>query len=826
MSMPFTATIDLTTLNGTTGFQVNGETAGAYSGGVVSSAGDLNGDGFDDFLIGATGIGPNRTGGAYVVFGHGTPFAATFNVSDLNGANGFQIHGENQQDFAGISLAAIGDVNHDGFDDLMVGSGENGGVGAAYVLFGKDTAVSGNFAADVFASSLTGATGFKIIGAGGGAGDSVSGGGDFNGDGIADMIVGADRTNGGYSGAAYVVFGRDGSPGASIRLDLLDGGNGFAITNPDDYGLVGVSVSSGGDINGDGVDDIIVGGPQGPAYGSAGRSYVIFGKTTGFASGISVTSLNGTNGFVLSDGVVDARTGSSVSAAGDINGDGFDDLIIGSSYTGSAYVVFGHGGAFGASVSLTGLNGANGFKIVGSVNEGLGNQVSRLGDINGDGYDDLIVAAFNADISGTDAGAAYVILGKASGFGATLAVTSLNGTNGFRIDGETAGDKLDKVSYVGDINNDGANDIIVGSSFSDAGATNSGAAWIIFGIPAAGPTPIHQDGTGGDDTINGAGLDDVLNGLGGKDLLNGLAGNDTLDGGAANDILNGGLGADDLIGGTGNDILNGDDGDDQLDGGVGSDKLNGGVGTDQLTGGDGADQMSGGDGVDTLFGNADNDLLDGGAGADVMNGGTGNDVFIVDNAGDQTIEQVGEGYDIVRTALNGWVLGANIEGLELQGSGAIDGSGNALANNIQGNDGNNTLYGLAGVDTINGNDGNDFIVGGAGSDLLRGGGGIDTFVVLQESVGNAVLESDTVYDYVAGDNDSIDLSAIDADSTQGGNQAFTFAEFGFTKTAGEMTLTFASGQTTLRLDVNGDGKADYQMKINGDVTHESGGWLL
>jgi hypothetical protein len=71
-----------------------------------------------------------------------------------------------------------------------------------------------------------------------------------------------------------------------------------------------------------------------------------------------------------------------------------------------------------------------------------------------------------------------------------------------------------------------------------------------------------------------------------------------------------------------------------------------------------------------------------------------------------------------------------------------------------------------------------------------------------------------------------DFNGADADSAQGGNQAFTFAEFGFTKTAGQMTLTFASGQTTLKLDVNGDGKADYQMKINGDVTHESGGWLL
>ena len=146
----------------------------------------------------------------------------------------------------------------------------------------------------------------------------------------------------------------------------------------------------------------------------------------------------------------------------------------------------------------------------------------------------------------------------------------------------------------------------------------------------------------------------------------------------------------------------------------------------------------------------------------------------------------------------------------------LDGSGNAGTNNLQGNAGNNSLQGLAGVDTINGNDGDDVIVGGEGNDLLRGGLGADAFVVTAPASG--ALETDQVYDFSAAEGDIIDLSGVFA-----GTIALVSA---FGKHAGEMTLGFAGGVTTLKLDLNGDGKVDYQMRINGDVTGESGDWLL
>ncbi|RYF89643.1 MAG: type I secretion target, partial [Caulobacteraceae bacterium] len=215
--------------------------------------------------------------------------------------------------------------------------------------------------------------------------------------------------------------------------------------------------------------------------------------------------------------------------------------------------------------------------------------------------------------------------------------------------------------------------------------------------------------------------------------------------------------------------------------------------------------------------------LDGGAGADVMRGGTENDIYLVDDLDDQTLEALDEGYDIVRTELDGWVLAGNIEGLQLEGAGDIDGTGNGLANNMQGSSGANTIYGLAGNDTINGADGNDIIVGGLGGDQLRGGAGADSFVIGQEST-VARTELDQIHDFSIGQMDIIDLSGIDA-IAGGADDAFSLVG-AFSKHAGEMTLTFAAGITTLKLDINGDAKADYTLKINGDVTGDSGRWML
>ena len=206
-------TMDLSGLTGDNGFKISGEAANDYSGRSVSGAGDINGDGIDDLIVGARGSDPNgnRSGASYVVFGSNTGFTANVNLSGLTGTNGFKISGESEYDYSGYSVSGAGDINGDGIDDLIVGArsaeGNAYASGASYVVFGSSTP----FAANVNLSDLTGTNGFKISGESeyDNSGISVSGAGDINGDGIDDLIVGASYAdaNGNNSGASYVVFG-------------------------------------------------------------------------------------------------------------------------------------------------------------------------------------------------------------------------------------------------------------------------------------------------------------------------------------------------------------------------------------------------------------------------------------------------------------------------------------------------------------------------------------------------------------------------------------------------------------------------------------------
>ncbi len=306
-----------------------------------------------------------------------------------------------------------------------------------------------------------------------------------------------------------------------------------------------------------------------------------------------------------------------------------------------------------------------------------------------------------------------------------------------------------------------------------------------------------------------------------------------LSGGSPTDsyTIHGNGGDDTITGGNLVDKLYGDDGNDRIFGGGGADQLFGGNGADRLDGGDGADRLDGGADNDVLIGGAGNDYMDGGSGADSMSGGDDNDVYIVDNIGDQTIETATGGFDVVRASVD-WTLAANTESLEQQGSDNINGTGNELANAITGNSGNNTLDGGDGGDNLDGGFGNDRLIGGKGNDTMTGGFGADTFVVTGASVisskaGGGTLETDFVKDLTKAQGDKIDLSSIDADLATAGDQAFHLVT-AFTKHAGEMVLNYTASNnlTTLTLDVDGDGKIDYTMKITGDVHLDSGGWIL
>ena len=366
----------------------------------------------------------------------GDGFDSVISLGNLDGTNGFRIDGINNSDRSGISVSGAGDVNDDGISDLIIGGYGPSSAGKSYMVFGQP----GGLGSSLDLSGLNGTNGFRIDGMDGGdvAGYSVSGAGDFNGDHIDDVILGAPYANG-YAGESYLIFGQSAGFGSVLNLSALDGTNGFRIDGVDANDQSGRSVSGAGDVNGDGVDDVILG-----AYGAngyAGESYVVFGQTNSVGSSFALSSLNGTNGFRI-DGIDGGDyCGISVSGTGDINGDGFDDLIIGASKAapggnlsaGESYVVFGGAGGFSASMALSALNGANGFRMDGMDASDLsGYSVSGAGDVNGDGVDDLVVGARWAN---GKAGEGYVVFGHTHGFNASIALNALNGSNGFRMDG-------------------------------------------------------------------------------------------------------------------------------------------------------------------------------------------------------------------------------------------------------------------------------------------------------------------------------------------------------------------------------------------------------
>jgi hypothetical protein len=295
-----------------------------------------------------------------------------------------------------------------------------------------------------------------------------------------------------------VVFGRSGA-GAfapTISLGTLTGGNGFRLDGAAAFDSSGIAVAGAGDINGDGLADVIVGARRAapPSGSNAGSSYVVFGRSSGFAATINLGTLNGTTGFRLDGVAADDLSALSVAAAGDVNGDGRDDLIIGAagadpggvSGAGSSYVLYGRSSpAFTAVVSLGSLTGSNGFRIDGVLlGDGSGNDVAAAGDINGDGIDDLIIGASQADPNGANSGSVYVVHGRASpAFPATLNLGTLNGTDGFRMDGVQNGNFTGReVAAAGDINGDGKPDLIIGADGADPpGAMNAGSSFVVYG---------------------------------------------------------------------------------------------------------------------------------------------------------------------------------------------------------------------------------------------------------------------------------------------------------------------------------------------------------
>lgn len=758
------------------------------------------------------------------------------NLENLDGIDGFAIPGQTEGDRLGTSVYNAGDINGDGLDDSIVTAVEAGDVngepdsypysdrrGEAYVIFGTSENSNSTFNLE----NLNGDNGFKISGIDPNheLGRAVSAG-DLNGDGLDDLVLGAPNaglivSNYGYSysesnGEAYIIFGKQDNFAADFDLNSLDGGNGFILKGIDAEDLLGTAVTNAGDLNGDGIDDLAVSAAGGgqlvtnedgfTSSDRRGEVYVLFGKNSGFEARINLSNLNGNNGFAVEGRDANNSLGSALSNAGDINGDGIDDLLVGtanggdvlddpfgngySDQRGEVYVIYGKQDGFDDRFNVADLlNGVDGFAISGTgIEDNLGNAVSNAADLNGDGIDDLVLGAVNASTSGeyTREGEVYVIFGGQNNFGTQFDLNSLDGNNGFSLAGIDPGDGLGNAVNLGDFNGDGIDDLFVGASTAgeDIGAFGysysdlRGEAYIIFGKDTGFTAQVDLANLSEDQgsKVVGVNSDDLLgsaiasggdiNGDGAEDLIVSAPGVDLGDeytkegttyvifGSSEVEIddrpeISGTNEADSIQGGSGNNNISGLNGNDTLNGGGGNDTLGGDQDNDSLSGQSGDDKLIGNQGRDFLDGGEGNDTLDGGNGNDTLAGRNGDDRLSGGNGSDKLLGDDGSDF--------------------LDGDSGNDTLGGRNGNDtLEGKNGDDRLLGGDGDDTISGGQGNDTIFGGEGNDILDGvksdnsevqlnqrdilvgGAGIDEFILGNENQiyyrdGNPDAEGTTDY---------------------------------------------------------------------------------
>jgi len=518
--------VELAELNGANsldGITFTGDNAFANLGAGLSGIGDINADGFADVAIGLPGGDANGTdsGSVFVMFGRQDGFPATLMTSDFDGTLGLVINGVAGNSLTGREVAAAGDINGDDIDDFVLSApvaftGTFSAAGETYVIFGRD---DGGFPATIELTDLNAATsaatpGITIRGAAAidQSGFSIDGAGDINNDGVDDLLIGvvnADVEAGGSNrGQVVIVYGQDdGSLPDIIELMDLNGTGpnaaiGVIINGFNDNERVGARVRGVGDVNGDSIDDILIANSTNSTTDFF--NYLVYGSVT-LPDTIALADLNGVGMQATAGATIVCAEPcfESVGSVGDFNADGVNDFAVGETFasingisSGRASIVFGSN-TLPASIDLGDLNGSGmlatpGVRFNGGMSfDFAGNAISPAGDFNGDGFDDVIIAASRGDTTLTESGISYVLFGGPPNAGQQVIELSqfnqpgVDAVSGMQINGVMVEDESgEQVAPAGDLNGDGRADLLISSINADRnGMVDVGEAYVVFGIP-------------------------------------------------------------------------------------------------------------------------------------------------------------------------------------------------------------------------------------------------------------------------------------------------------------------------------------------------------
>ncbi len=449
--------------------QFVGEADGDLVGKGVSGVGDVNGDGYDDFVVGAPedDTVAESAGAAYLVYGQFDEYTD----QSLGDPGVVKFTGEIIGDEAGFRVGGVGDLNNDGYDDFVVTTdGDDdltpgtSNLGTVYVIYGQ---------AQLFTSMSLGDSSIVpiVFDAAGTDTEFTVSHGNFNGDDYEDILIGATYDSDVnspelVSGAAYVIYGQSAQLSSTPTMVKF---RGLAS-----YDNTGRSVAAG-DINGDGYDDVVIGAfSNNDAGDGAGAVYVVYGESATMAT----RTLDDASVVQITGEEADDEMGLGL-AVGDLNGDGFGDIITaatggdaGGAYFGDVYVVYGQSTAL-VSSSIVSLAAAT---FAGEAEYDNPQRVDA-GDIDNDGYDDLIIgSSAHDDGAGYYSGVAWIVYGQSALYSG---ITSLGDTAVDKIVGENEDDQLGvSVSVSGDINGDGMNDVIVGANQNDVAGDLAGAVYL------------------------------------------------------------------------------------------------------------------------------------------------------------------------------------------------------------------------------------------------------------------------------------------------------------------------------------------------------------